>query len=88
MDGQMDGWLVGWRLNSFESRLFHLYSMTIGESINLIESLLLILIGRINAYSATHHIGFCLCLSFPLGNTSFSPVGLAPSSISHTGHNV
>lgn len=54
--------MVEWRVNGFECWLFPLYSVTIGKSIKLIESLLLI--GRINESNATHpRIPFVVCLA-------------------------
>lgn len=86
LDVSVDGRTVARRVNGFESRLFHLYSVTTGKSVSLVEFLLLF--GRINGDSAAHPhpTEFCLLFDLPPDSTVSSLVSLTPSPISGAWH--
>lgn len=85
-DVSVDGRTVAWRVNGFKSWLFHLYSVTTGKSVSLVEFLLLF--GRINGDSAAHPhpTEFCLLSDLPPDSTVSSWVSLTPSPISGAWH--
>ena len=81
----MNDWMVGGRVNRFESWIFHLHSVTFGKSVSLTEPQLLTSGGNGQCSAAQHSAPG---LSFPPKSTSFSPVGPAPSSTSCAWHKI